>query len=184
MTSWRCCRRYRAEPKEDNGERRRPARPANALARRAALAPQSPAERGRRGVVRAARRPGTRRSRPRRATPSRSGRGRPTTCRASCASCCRRTSPVARRDHHGRSTTSPTTSCPTSSTACAPRTASAGSRSSRPSELTELEPELTAFERRVSDDRRDRYDRLDALSAELVRRYREGEASVDGLLGS
>lgn len=50
------------------------------------------------------------------------------------------------------------------------------------SELTELERQLTAFERRVSDDRRDRYDRLDALSAELVRRYREGEASVDGLL--
>ena len=52
------------------------------------------------------------------------------------------------------------------------------------SELTDLEHELTAFERRVSDDRRDRYDRLDQLSAELVRRYREGEATVDGLLGS
>jgi len=51
-------------------------------------------------------------------------------------------------------------------------------------ELATLEHELTAFERRVSDDRRDRYDRLDALSAELVRRYREGEASVDGLLGT
>ena len=51
-------------------------------------------------------------------------------------------------------------------------------------ELIGLEHELTAFERRVSDDRRDRYDRLDALSAELVRRYREGEATVDGLLGS
>jgi hypothetical protein len=51
-------------------------------------------------------------------------------------------------------------------------------------ELSQLEQRLTAFERRVSDDRRDRYDRLDALSAELVRRYREGEASVDGLLGS
>jgi hypothetical protein len=51
-------------------------------------------------------------------------------------------------------------------------------------ELSGLEHELTAFERRVSDDRRDRYDRLDALSAELVRRYREGEATVDGLLGS
>src|SRR6188768_3594293 len=36
----------------------------------------------------------------------------------------------------------------------------------------QLEHQLTAFERRVSDDRRDRYDRLDALSAELVRRYR------------
>jgi len=49
-------------------------------------------------------------------------------------------------------------------------------------ELGDLERNLNAFERRVSDDRRDRYDRLDALSAELVRRYREGEASVDGLL--
>ena len=51
-----------------------------------------------------------------------------------------------------------------------------------PAGLTNLEEQLTAFERRVSDNRRDRYDRLDALSAELVRRYREGEASVDGLL--
>ena len=51
------------------------------------------------------------------------------------------------------------------------------------SDLTELENMLTAFERRVSDDRRARFDRLDALSAELVRRYREGEATVDGLLG-
>ena len=51
-----------------------------------------------------------------------------------------------------------------------------------PDDLTNLEHQLTAFERRVSDNRRDRYDRLDTLSAELVRRYREGEASVDGLL--
>ena len=34
----------------------------------------------------------------------------------------------------------------------------------------------------MSDDRRARFDKLDALSAELVRRYRDGEASVDGLL--
>jgi hypothetical protein len=53
-----------------------------------------------------------------------------------------------------------------------------------PSQLGDLEDQLTAFERRVSDDRRERYDRLDALSAELVRRYRDGEASVDGLLGN
>ena len=53
-----------------------------------------------------------------------------------------------------------------------------------PSELEQLDSQLTAFERSVSDDRRERYDRLDALSAELVRRYREGEASVDGLLGT
>lgn len=50
-------------------------------------------------------------------------------------------------------------------------------------ELEQLERALSAFERRVSDDRRGRFERLDALSAELVRRYREGEASVDGLLG-
>lgn len=49
-------------------------------------------------------------------------------------------------------------------------------------ELTTLDEQLTAFERRVSDDRRGRFDRLDALSAELVRRYRDGEATVDGLL--
>jgi hypothetical protein len=53
-----------------------------------------------------------------------------------------------------------------------------------PSELEQLDHQLTSFERGVSDDRRERYDRLDALSAELVRRYREGEASVDGLLGT
>lgn len=51
------------------------------------------------------------------------------------------------------------------------------------SDLVELENMLTTFERKVSDDRRARFDHLDALSAELVRRYREGEATVDGLLG-
>ncbi|CAE7758985.1 mshA, partial [Symbiodinium sp. KB8] len=49
-----------------------------------------------------------------------------------------------------------------------------------PDELNALERELTAYERRVSDDRRERFDRLDALSAELVRRYRDGEASAGG----
>ncbi len=52
-----------------------------------------------------------------------------------------------------------------------------------PGELAGLVSALTEFERRISENRRERYDRLDALSAELVRRYREGEASVDGLLG-
>jgi hypothetical protein len=33
----------------------------------------------------------------------------------------------------------------------------------------------------VSADRRVRFDQLDALSAELVRRYRDGEANVDSL---
>ncbi len=53
-----------------------------------------------------------------------------------------------------------------------------------PSEMEQLEEQLTAFEREVSDNRRERFERLDELSAELVRRYRDGEASVDGLLGS
>lgn len=50
-------------------------------------------------------------------------------------------------------------------------------------ESARLATALTEYERRISADRRDRFDRLDALSAELVRRYREGEASVDTILG-
>lgn len=50
-------------------------------------------------------------------------------------------------------------------------------------EATQLAEALTEFERRISADRRDRFDRLDALSAELVRRYRDGEATVETLLG-
>jgi hypothetical protein len=42
---------------------------------------------------------------------------------------------------------------------------------------------LDQYERRISADRRARFERLDALSAELVRRYRDGEATVDTLLG-
>lgn len=49
-------------------------------------------------------------------------------------------------------------------------------------ELDRFAEVLTEFERRVSDDRRERFGRLDTLSAELVRRYRDGEATVDGLL--
>ena len=50
-------------------------------------------------------------------------------------------------------------------------------------ELGTLAAALSEYEQRVSADRRDRFERLDTLSAELVRRYRDGEASVDGLLG-
>jgi hypothetical protein len=50
-------------------------------------------------------------------------------------------------------------------------------------ELDSLAVALSEYEQRVSADRRDRFERLDRFSAELVRRYREGEASVDGLLG-
>ena len=49
-------------------------------------------------------------------------------------------------------------------------------------ELSELAEAIEGFEQRVSHDRRARFDRLDALSAELVRRYRDGEADVDTLL--
>ncbi len=49
-------------------------------------------------------------------------------------------------------------------------------------QLAELAAAIGEFERRVSSDRRERFDRLDALSAELVRRYRDGEADVDTLL--
>ena len=48
-------------------------------------------------------------------------------------------------------------------------------------ELVVLTDAIAAFEERVSSDRRARFDRLDALSAELVRRYRDGEADVDSL---
>ena len=48
-------------------------------------------------------------------------------------------------------------------------------------ELGVLFESLAEFEQRVSSDRRERFDRLDALSAELVRRYRDGEASIDTL---
>ena len=49
-------------------------------------------------------------------------------------------------------------------------------------ELNVLAEAISAFEQRVSQDRRARFDELDVLSAELVRRYRDGEASVDTLL--
>lgn len=49
-------------------------------------------------------------------------------------------------------------------------------------ELASLAESIGDFERRVSSDRRERFDRLDDLSAELVRRYRDGEADVDTLL--
>ncbi|MCU1394717.1 MAG: hypothetical protein JWM34_3145 [Ilumatobacteraceae bacterium] len=49
-------------------------------------------------------------------------------------------------------------------------------------ELTALATGLDDFEHARSHERRELFGRLDALSAELVRRYRDGEASVDGLL--
>ena len=49
-------------------------------------------------------------------------------------------------------------------------------------ELDTLCRSLETFEHARSQERRGLFTRLDALSAELVRRYRDGEASVDGLL--
>jgi hypothetical protein len=50
-------------------------------------------------------------------------------------------------------------------------------------ELAALAANLHEFEQRTSRDRRERFDRLDELSAELVRRYRDGEASIETLTG-
>jgi hypothetical protein len=48
-------------------------------------------------------------------------------------------------------------------------------------QLLTLTEAIAEFESRVSSDRRARFDQLDALSAELVRRYRDGEADVDSI---
>ena len=48
--------------------------------------------------------------------------------------------------------------------------------------LTELGRGLADFEGQMSARRRELFDRIDALTAELVRRYRDGDASVDSLL--
>lgn len=49
-------------------------------------------------------------------------------------------------------------------------------------DLDALEAGLAEFEKRRSTERRALFARIDALSAELVRRYRDGEADVAGLL--
>lgn len=50
-------------------------------------------------------------------------------------------------------------------------------------ELREVADALAEFERNISARRRAMFDRIDALQAEIVRRYRSGEATVDSLLG-
>jgi hypothetical protein len=49
-------------------------------------------------------------------------------------------------------------------------------------ELEQLRAQLDHFEHERSHERRELFGRIDQLSAELVRRYRDGEADVDGLL--
>ena len=48
--------------------------------------------------------------------------------------------------------------------------------------LVQLHDRLAEFEHRVSERRRAYFGRIDALQAEITRRYRTGEASVDNLL--
>ena len=48
--------------------------------------------------------------------------------------------------------------------------------------LAEFSAALQQFEQARSHERKELFARIDALSAELVRRYRDGEADVDGLL--
>ena len=49
-------------------------------------------------------------------------------------------------------------------------------------ELHGVAESLGAYERRVSDHRRSLFGCIDAIQAEITRRYRDGEASVDALL--
>jgi len=63
--------------------------------------------------------------------------------------------------------------------------AEAGSTDLPSMSLEELGSYISAlheFEQARSAERKDLFTRIDALSAELVRRYRDGEANVDGLL--
>lgn len=48
--------------------------------------------------------------------------------------------------------------------------------------LRSMADQLTELEHRVSGHRRDLFERIDALQAEITRRYKTGEASVDSLL--
>jgi hypothetical protein len=49
-------------------------------------------------------------------------------------------------------------------------------------ELRTVAQRLTVIEARISDERRSLHERIDKLQAEIVSRYKTGEATVDGLL--
>jgi hypothetical protein len=49
-------------------------------------------------------------------------------------------------------------------------------------QLADVRSQLRDFEQSRSAERQALFNRIDALSAELVRRYREGEAAIEGLL--
>jgi hypothetical protein len=50
-------------------------------------------------------------------------------------------------------------------------------------EMQRLADGLVTFEKSVSNRRHQVHERLDALQAEIARRYRDGEASFDSILG-
>jgi len=68
----------------------------------------------------------------------------------------------------------------------------ASADASRLAQLAEMDDEavrgladdLGQLERQLSEQRRQVHERMDALQAEIVRRYKAGEATVDGLLSS
>lgn len=52
------------------------------------------------------------------------------------------------------------------------------------SDLDDLFARISDFEQKLSSTRRQMHERIDAIQAEIGRRYRDGEATVDGVLGS
>ena len=70
---------------------------------------------------------------------------------------------------------------PSSTPSSAPVTSPTSRRSTTP-RCSSMADQLAAFEQRVSGHRRDLFERIDALQAEITRRYKTGEASVDSLL--
>ena len=101
--------------------------------------------------------------------PRSSARGPP--ARPATGACPRRCHPTSTRR------TSPPRSTP-----CSTPITSARSRPWTEAELRQVGERLTAIETRVSDQRRALHERIDTLQAEIVSRYKTGEASVDGLL--
>ncbi len=52
------------------------------------------------------------------------------------------------------------------------------------SDLDDLFARISEFEQKLSNTRRQMHERIDAIQAEIGRRYRDGEVTVDGVLGS
>ena len=147
-----------------------------------ALARQA-AERRRRRVVRAPAGPGSARSGAGREAASHRRRSRELVRRAAV-------DPVdtphrrRRRGRRVRPTTSAAIRSPSSSTRLLDRAGDNDLSSLSAEELVSYGDALHEFEQARSHERRELFTRIDELSAELVRRYRDGEANVDGLLAA